>query len=273
MLRIYLLLSTLAFFPQLLISQTQRTPDEVVREEVNAFTAGDVDRLLSVFHPDARIFGLPSNLDRLVGPLSARAGTESQRASFFGALLRSDSRPRTEIVDTVVVGDLAAVVLRDSEPPDFGRDGYLFSIRRVTDGRVVDLWQVAASDTMPRNVAAEDVIRRFVAASNRGDVEAFLSFFSADSKDFRGADDPHGLADKLLARMSSVDSRRATISAAFRSGPAGQAEIVDLLSFADFVVSRDRVTLPGGRLVHQMKIYRVRDGLITHDWTAYERVE
>ena len=39
----------------------------------------------------------------------------------------------------------------------------------------------------------------------------------------------------------------------------------------DFVVSHDRVTLPTRQVVNQMKIYRLRSGLITHDWTAYEQ--
>ena len=33
----------------------------------------------------------------------------------------------------------------------------------------------------------------------------------------------------------------------------------------------DRLTLPTGQVIHQMKIYRVENGLITHDWTAYEQ--
>ena len=41
-----------------------------------------------------------------------------------------------------------------------------------------------------------------------------------------------------------------------------------MLSLGGIVSSHDRVVLPAGRVVNQMKIYRVRDGLITHDWTA-----
>jgi hypothetical protein len=37
------------------------------------------------------------------------------------------------------------------------------------------------------------------------------------------------------------------------------------------VVSHDRVTLPTGRVMNQMKVYRVRNGQITHDWTAFEQ--
>jgi hypothetical protein len=50
-------------------------------------------------------------------------------------------------------------------------------------------------------------------------------------------------------------------------------EIVDLVAVGDLVVTHDRVTLPTRVVLHQMKIYRLRDGLITHDWTAYERPE
>ena len=38
----------------------------------------------------------------------------------------------------------------------------------------------------------------------------------------------------------------------------------------DLVVSHDRVVLSVGKIVNEMKIYRVRNGVITPDWTAYE---
>lgn len=125
----------------------------------------------------------------------------------------------------------------------------------------------------PSVAATADVIRRLVDANNRADTEAFLALFSPDAKIYRASSDANTLTGVLSDRMSNPDSRRSVIASVFARGSPGQAQILDILTVGDLVVSHDRVTLPDGRRVDQIKIYRVREGLITQDWTAYEQAQ
>lgn len=245
--------------------------EQIVSKEAIALAEGNGSALLALFSPDAVVFEVSETPDRLAGPPSATMGTHEQRQVFVQALSARGPRSRREILETVVVGDLIAVTMRSSAAPDDTKSDHTLSVYRVRDGRVGDCWRLAEAQGPSGDGGIITAIRQFVDANNQGDAEAFLAHFSPDAKVFRPSDAAHGLADKLSERMSQLESRRTIITAVFAKGSPGQAQIVDILALGDLVVSHDRVTLPSGQVVNQMKIYRVRRGLITHDWTAYER--
>ena len=249
-------------------TQERRDPEAVVRDYAQALSDGKADGVVALFTPDAVVFDLPADPDRLTGSPSTTLGTQAQRTAFYRQALALSPRARVQGIDSVAVGDLVAATMQVTGR---GQTVSTFSLFRIRDGRIADLWELARSAAPSAAGDGREAIRRFVAANNAGSIEPFLAAFSPAAKFLRGSDDPHGLADKMSEGMSTPEGRRSAIVAAFKNGSPGQADIVDILAFEDFVVSHDRVTLPAGRVMNQMKIYRVRGGLITHDWTAYEQ--
>jgi hypothetical protein len=252
-------------------AQAEKSPQAVVREDLRALNEGDYEGLLAVFSPDAQVFSRPTDPDRLVGELSPTIGTHQQRTSYFKAMLAKSPRPRTELLDWTVLGELVVARLKVSDSPgnlEAGKADYLLAIFRIRDGLIQDLYHVgkAASSSSPESEAAQEVIRRLVVANNQGDVEAFLALFSPDSKYFRGSDDPHGLADKPSKKVYDQESRRKAFVAMFANGAPAQVEVLEMFAVGELVVSRDRATLPTGKVLEEITIYRVRGGLIQHDW-------
>jgi hypothetical protein len=191
-------------------AQGAKAPRDVVREYVRSSNDGNLDALLALFDREAAVFVRPDSLDRLAGPISDVMGTHAQRRAFWREAFARRPLPRTEVVHTLPVGDLTAVVTRTSNPPAFTAATYTLSIYRIRDGQIRDLWNVATSSAeSPDNKPAEDAIRSFIVANNAGDTEAFLRHFSRDAKLFRASDDPRGLADKYSARMSTAEDARA----------------------------------------------------------------
>jgi hypothetical protein len=241
-------------------AQALKGPEAAVRAHLRALNEGDSLGLFAGFSREAKIFALPTDPDRLAGNPSD--------PSFFHATLARRPLQRTELLHHVVLGELVVAKLKISDPPDDAKAYYVLTVFRVRDGLIHDLYHVARADSaLPQaSVAAREVIERLVVVNNRGDVGAFLALFSPDSKYFRGSDDPHGLADRASKTVYDQESRRKAFTAMFAKGSPAQVEIVSIFAVGDLVMSRDRATLPTGKVLDEITIYRVRNGLITHDW-------
>lgn len=242
-------------------------PQAVVRADVQALNDGNAPVLLSLFAADGRVFRTPDDPDRLTGPLSDKMGTQDQRQAFFSEMLAKRPLARTELMSLLTAGDLVAAKLKFVNA-DGSAPGYGLAIYRIRDGLIQDLWHIAKAGQDDAAVAhaSAAVVAKLAAANNRGDVEAFLALFDPRAKNFRNTGDPHALGDKPSARIVDEKSRRAAFLQMFANGAPAQVETLGTLVLNDMVVAREVATLPTGKVIDEISVYRVENGLITRDW-------
>lgn len=247
-------------------------PQAVVRADVQAMNDGKAATLLSLFAADGRVFGVPENPDRLTGSLSDKMGTQEQRKAHLGELLARRPLARVDLLDSVAAGDLVAAKLKFS--PDDSPPSYTLAIYRVRDGLIQDLWHLARAeqDDAAAVRSAEQVVTKFAAANNRGDLEAFLALFSPRAKNFRNSGDPHALGDKPSARIVDEKTRRAAYQQMFANGAPAQVETLGTVALDDMIVAREVATLPTGKVLDEISVYRIENGLIVHDWFIFDQV-
>ena len=125
--------------------------------------------------------------------------------------------------------------------------------------------------TPRRPASAEEVIAKFGAANNRGDVEAFLALFSPQAKNFRNTGDPHALGDKPSARIVDEKTRRAAYLQMFANGAPAQVQTLGTVALNDMIVVREVATLPTGKVIDEISVYRVENGLIVRDWFIFDQ--
>ena len=245
-------------------------PQSVVRADVQALNDGNAATLLSLFAADARVFRTPENPDRLTGALSDTMGTHEQRKKFFSEMLARRPLARVDLLDIVAAGDLVAAKLKFTTPDD-QPPGYVLGIYRIRDGLIQDLWHIvrAEKDDPAAASAAEQVVTKFAAANNRGDLEAFLALFSPSAKNFRNTGDPHALGDQPSARIVDEKTRRAAYSQMFAKGAPAQVETLGTVALNDMIVAREVATLPDGKVIDEISVYRIENGLIMHDWFVF----
>jgi hypothetical protein len=247
-------------------------PQALVRTDVQAQNDGNAATLLSLFAPDARVFGTPEDSDRLTGALSENMGTHEQRKKFFGEMLARRPLARVELLDSIAAGDLVAAKLKftttDDSPPR-----YVLAIYRIRDGLIQNLWHLARAekDDLAASRAAGEVIAKFAAANNRGDLEAFLALFSPRAKNFRNSGDPHALGDKPSTRMVDEKSRRAAYEQMFANGAPAQVETLGTVALNNLIVAREVATLPTGKVLDEISVYRIENGLIVSDWFVFDQ--
>jgi hypothetical protein len=254
-------------------ARDMRDPEAVVRAEVHALNQGDFAARLALFSPDAKVFEASNDPNRLTGDLSATTGTQEQRAKFFPQLFAQEPRPHVELLGIASAGDLVVAKLRFSDHANPSRTRFTLALYRVRDGLIRDAWQLAAAPEeggATSRVAAE-VAGRLAEVNNRGDIEGFLALFSPKAKNFRNSGDPHALGDKPSTRVVDEKTRRDSVTRMFATGAAARVETLNTLALGNLVVAREIATLPSGKVVDEMSVYRVENGLIVHDWLVYEQ--
>jgi hypothetical protein len=247
-------------------------PQAVVRADVQALNDGNAASLLALFAADARIFKVAHDADRLTGELSDRMGTQDQRKAYFGEMLARRPLSRVDLLDSVAAGDLVAAKLKFTNP-DGSPPGYVLAIYRVRDGLIEDLWHIATAeqDDAAASRSAEDVISKLGAANNRGDVEAFLALFSPLAKNFRNTGTAHALADKPSVRIVDEQTRRAAYLQMFAKGAPAQVQTLGTVALNDMIVVRETATLPSGKVIDEMSVYRIANGKIERDWFIFDK--
>ncbi len=254
------------------VAAASTDPQAVVRADVQALNDGNAASLLALFAADARVFRVPRDRDRLTGDLSDKMGTQEQRKTLFGEMLARRPLARTELLASVAAGDLVAAKLKFTNP-DNSPPGYGLAIYRVRDGLIQDLWHLvqAGQDDATASRSAEQVIAKLGAANNRGDVEAFLALFSPQAKNFRNTGDPHALGDKPSARIVDEKTRRAAYLQMFANGAPAQVQTLGTVALNDMIVAREVATLPTGKVIDELSVYRVENGLIVRDWFIFDQ--
>jgi hypothetical protein len=242
-------------------------PERVVGAKVQALDAGDVETVLAFFAPDARVFSVPQDPDRLVGAAAEMMSTHQQRKSYFTALLTQQPAPRAELLDAVGAGDLviAKLKLGQSQPE------YLLVIYRVRDGLIHDVWQVVRSDADAPARETEEVIRKLAEANNRGDVEAFLALFSPRAKNFRNSGAEHLLGDKPSLTMVDARSRRNAYVKMFANGAPAKIDTLGTVALGNMIAAREVARLPDGRVLDEISVYQVENGVILRDWFIFNQ--
>ena len=247
-------------------------PQAVVRADVQALNDGNAASLLSLFAADAKIFKVSQDADRLTGDLSDTMGTQDQRKAYFSEMLAKRPLSRVDLLDSVAVGDLVAAKLKFTSP-DGTPPGYVLAIYRVRDGLIQDLWHIARAeqDDAAASRSAEDVIAKFGAANNRGDVEAFLALFSPTAKNFRNTGNAHALGDQPSVRIVDEKSRRAAYQQMFAKGAPAQVQTLGTVALNDMIIVSETATLPSGKVADEMSVYRIVNGKIERDWFIFDQ--
>jgi hypothetical protein len=118
--------------------------------------------------------------------------------------------------------------------------------------------QVASSPTDPLNV-----VREYIAAQNRHDVDRMLSLV-ADPLEIRTGLTNASLTNALSEDRSHLRERLARIVAGF---PDTHTDVLEVMTEGGVVVTRERTTgLPGNRSDTGLAMYRVRNGRIESFW-------
>jgi hypothetical protein len=243
-------------------------PEALVQAKVQALNAGNAAAVLACFAPTARVFSVPQDRDRLVGAPTQELDTQEQRKAYFTALLSRPSQ-RAELLDSVSAGDLVVAKLRVFAPAS--QPEYALVIYRIREGLIQDLWQVARNATDPGEPAreAEEVIRKFAEANNRGDLAAFLALFSPRAKNFRNSGDPHLLGDKPSVSMVDQTSRREVYAKMFAKGAPAQVQTLGTVALGNMIAAREVATLPDGKVLDEISVYHIEGGLIMRDWFIF----
>lgn len=260
-------------FKRTAAARTAADPEAVVRADVHALNQGNSAARLALFSPDARVFEPSQNPDRLAGDLSNTQGTHEQREKSFPEILARRPRPHVELHDIASAGDLVVAKLRFRDHSDGSRSSYELNVYRVRDGSIQDLWHLARADSSGSAASreAEAVVRRFADANNRGDVESFLALFSPHAKNFRNSGEPHALGDKPSVSMVDEKTRRAAYVKMFAYGAPAQVQTLGTVALGNMIVAREIATLPTGKVIDELSVYRTENGLILQDWFIYNQ--
>ncbi len=254
-------------------------PEEIVRAHAAALTRADSRQLLLLFNEDAHVFSVPRDPERLVGELSPLLGTHDQRRIAYAGLSRSGLAGATEVMagatvmETVAVHDLVIAELRLVDASEPARVTHALTAFRIADCRIADVWNIA--QTSQHDPAGEDraqaVIRELVVANNAGQVERFLDAFAPGVLHYRSSGDQHAIGDRPSKYNGDAQGRRQVYLRMFANGAPAQVEVLGMITVGDLVVSRDVATLPDGRVLDEISIYRIAGDRITHDWFVSER--
>jgi len=264
--RLLMLVSAgLLFAVSLLAAASSRSPEEVVQQDLQALSRGDIEAAVALFGEDAKMFKAPADPHKLVGELIPAM---SGRAAMRTTMSASDGAPdRYEIIEAISIGQLVVAQQKITAAPDYAKARYSLVAYRVQDGLIRDLWHVARADDASalHNDPALDTIKQFKAAGNRRDVEALLALFATDAKHHRRAEVSYQLSDALSPKVVDQRSRDRAYREVF-SKPTQQVALIKALVFGDLVVCHEAVTPPGGQPETHLNIYRIRDGLIVDAW-------
>jgi hypothetical protein len=240
----------------------------VVQADTRALSSGNPEQILSIFNEDATVFALPKDPESLVGPISAKLGTQEQRRAAFTAF--AGQRPdRTEIVDVVEVGDIAIAKLRITNART-GAVIFFLAGYRTANCKIAALWHIGNSDVDRATDDPQRVIRRLIEANNAGKLRLFLGTFDPAVLHFRSSGDPLRIGDKPSKWNGDPEGRRQLYAAMFANGAPVQVR-ARIFAVGDLVVSRDVARRPDGKVVDELSIYRVSGGRITHDWLIAEQ--
>ena len=115
--------------------------------------------------------------------------------------------------------------------------------------------------------AEEAVVLQDSAALNNADLDALMAVLSPSLRIYKPATEPHALVGPLSERIGTRELVQRYFTEAFKKGPQGRHEVVDMVSLGDLVLARVEFQLPGETTIRPMiTAFRVRDGQIDRIW-------
>ena len=123
-----------------------------------------------------------------------------------------------------------------------------------------------ATETTASN-AEEAVVLKDSAALNNADLDALMAVLAPSLRIYKPATEPHTLVGPLSERIGTREQVRGYFNEAFKQGPQGRHEVVDMVSLGELVLARVEFQLPGESTIRPMITgFRVRDGQIDRIW-------
>jgi hypothetical protein len=115
--------------------------------------------------------------------------------------------------------------------------------------------------------AEEAIVLQDSAALNNADLDALMAVLSPSLRIYKTATEPHTLIGPLSERIGTRELVRRYFTEAFKKGPQGRHEVVDMVSLGDLVLARVEVQLSGESTIRPMlTAFRVRDRQIDRIW-------
>lgn len=239
--------------------------EAVVLKDSAALNNADLDALMAVLSPSLRIYNPATEPHTLVGPLSQKIGTYEQVRRHFSEAFKQGPGGRHEVVEMVSLGEVVLARVEFQLPGESAIRPMLTGFR-VRDGRIDRIWHIVRFESEPDGSdASQAVIRRFNEAADRNDVEAFLSLFAADARNFHFRSAPDTLGGGPSKSITDAASRERVFRSMFAERPA-RIEALDGFALGEWVVSHDRATQQDGSVSEGLSIYRVQDDRIVDDW-------
>jgi hypothetical protein len=259
-------------FKRTAAARDMTNPEAVVRADVHALNQGNHVARLALFSRDARVFEPSEDPDRLAGNLSDTMGTHEQREKSLPKTLANHHLPHVELHHIASAGDLVVAKLRFSDHSDATRTRHELNLYRVRNGSIQDLWHLARTAVADAAASrkADEIVRKLSEANNRGDLEAFLALFSPQAKGFHNSE-PHILGDKPAVGVDEK-ARRDTYTKMFANGAQAQVQTLGTVALGNMIVAREAATLPTGKVVDELGVYRIENGLIVRDWLIFNQV-
>ena len=69
--------------------------------------------------------------------------------------------------------------------------------------------------------------------------------------------------------MVDERSRREAYLKMFAKGAPAQVQTLGTVALGDMIVARETATLPTGKVLDELSVYRIENGLIVHDWFIF----
>ena len=115
--------------------------------------------------------------------------------------------------------------------------------------------------------AEEAVVLQDSAALNNADLDALMAVLAPSLRIYNPSTEPHALVGPLSEKIGTREQVQRHFSTAFRQGPQGRHEVVDMVSLGELVLARVEFQLPGESTVRPMITgFRVREGQIDRIW-------
>jgi hypothetical protein len=242
--------------------------ETVVLKDFETLSTGDVEGLAAVFAPQFAMYGLPTAEHALAGRRSDKLRTREELRAYFRTAFVEMPPARHEVLDMVSLGEYVlvrvAVHMPDGTPPD-----HAFTAFRVRDGLIDAIWHIAREPDAASHsgTAALAVIEQLVAAHNRGDADAFVALYHPDAKHSHSRHDPTQLGGAPAQPAMDQAGRKRFYRELYAKGAPTQVDIVGSAALGEWVATRERYAATADNPAREhLSIYRVRDGVIVHDW-------
>jgi hypothetical protein len=126
--------------------------------------------------------------------------------------------------------------------------------------------QAPAIETAAKN-AEQAVVLRDSAALNNADLDALMAVLAPSIRIHKHPTEPHSLVGSLSEKIGTHEQVRQYFSTAFKQGPQGRHEVLEMVSLGDLVLAHVEFQLPNESILNQqLTAFRVRNGQIHAIW-------